>query len=35
MRPIRFEFQYEEGADKLKFIYNIPSGLINPEALAV
>jgi len=34
-RPVRFEFQCEEGADELKFIHNIPSGLVNPEALAV
>ncbi|KAK0634076.1 hypothetical protein B0T14DRAFT_508345 [Immersiella caudata] len=33
-RPIRFEFQCEEGADELKFIHNIPTGLVNPEALA-
>ncbi|KAK3364012.1 hypothetical protein B0T25DRAFT_528970 [Lasiosphaeria hispida] len=33
-RPIRFEFQREEGADGLKFIHNIPVGLVNPEALA-
>ena len=30
-RPIRFEFQCEEGADELKFIHNIPIGLVNPE----
>src|SRR5207247_11089553 len=33
-RPIRFEFQCEEGGDELKFIHNIPSSLVNPEVLA-
>jgi hypothetical protein len=32
-RPIRFEFHCEEGVDELKFIHNIPSSLVNPEAL--
>jgi len=34
-RLVRFEFHCEEGPDELKFIHNFPSGLTNPEALAV
>jgi hypothetical protein len=34
-RPIRFEFQCEKEADELKFIHNIPSRLVNPNALVV
>ena len=33
-RPIRFEFQCEEGTEELKFIHHIPSNLVNASALA-
>jgi len=29
-----FQFKCEKGANELKFIHNIPIGLVNPEALA-
>jgi len=35
IRPVRIEFYCGEEAEELKFISNILSGLVNPEALAI